>query len=135
MIPWAIDVFKETFRYFTENSFLGHVRGSIEGAPGDYLLNLKYVLDDYLFIYDDFGSAGPTEWRKEVILKMVDDRYNMQWPTIITSNLGYKEIETSYGKRIASRIFSKENTIINLKDAPNLRDYDRDDAGNFIFMQ
>ncbi len=70
------------------------------------------MIDDDFMIYDDLGSTGITDWRKEIIFEMIDYRYSSMKPTIITTNLSVSEIKKTYHDRVLSRMFAKENTII-----------------------
>jgi len=42
-------------------------------------------------------------------------------PTIITSNYSIEEFKEIYHKRVASRLFSKENTVIEILDGEDFR--------------
>lgn len=90
-------------------------------SNADYITHLRYMIDDDLVIFDDLGSAGHTDWREEVILEMIDRRYTGRRPTIFTSNLTKQEISDTYGKRIASRLFAKENIVVELFHCSDLR--------------
>lgn len=74
------------------------------------------MIDDDLIILDDFGSSGHTDWREEILFEAIDYRYSKKMPTIISSNLSREEIFSTYGKRIGSRIFSKENLIVDFEN-------------------
>ena len=77
---------------------------------------------DYDFIMlDDLGSAGINEWRKEIIFETIDRRYESENPTVITSNLTRKEILENFGPRTYSRLFAKENLILEFHEAKDLR--------------
>lgn len=109
-------------RYFDERDLLRRIRqGLSESSTGDYLGHLQDLLDNQLVILDDIGSSGHNEWREEVLMEAIDLRYRKMLPTIITSNLSRKEFFETYGKRITSRLFAKENTIIDLNGMPDLR--------------
>src|ERR1700752_817106 len=103
-----------TFRAYNERSILERLRGVIGQNQGDYMQYLHELIDDDFIIIDDLGSAGANDWRKESVMEIVDYRYNRRLPTIITSNLDKQEFERQYGFRVASRLFAKENAIINL---------------------
>jgi len=111
----------ETFRAYDERDLFQRVRSSMIGS-GDYLQFLGLLLDDDLIIIDDVGSSGHTDWREEVLFDAIDQRYSSMKPTIVTSNLTKKDFYNIYGQRISSRLFAKENTIINLEGLADLRE-------------
>ena len=63
-----------------------------------------------LLIIDDFGTEKVTEWVLEKVFFLIDARYRMRKPFIISTNLQYKtdenicEIHKVFGKRIRDRI-------------------------------
>lgn len=99
-------------RVWKESEFLGKIRNSID-MNGDYTEAVKYFTDYEYFIYDDLGSTGLTDWRKEILLNIIDTRYSSKKPTIFTSNLSKEEIMEKLGNRSYSRLFDNENTILN----------------------
>ena len=108
-------------RGFKEPDLLRKIRDKISsGGSGDYLSHLISFCDERIMIFDDIGSSGHTDWREEVILELIDFRYRENLPTIFTSNLTRQEFYDSYGKRIQSRLFAKENLII---DSSEMQDY------------
>ena len=108
-------------RYWNESELLKKVRNSMEECQGDYLEALKWLIDDDFVILDDIGSTGLNEWRKEIIFDAIDERYNCMKPTIITSNFSIKEFKSFFHERVASRLFSKENCVIEILDGEDLR--------------
>lgn len=109
-------------RVWSENKLLAKIRELIgERGGSDYLHTLKRLVDDLLVVYDDFGSSGPNEWRRELLFEFVDYRYSSSYPTLITSNLTQLEIYQQYGKRTHSRLFSGANTVLELFDLPDRR--------------
>ncbi len=121
MVKFGLTQFN-SFRYWNESELLKRLRSSIEDfRGGDYLETLKHLIDDDLVILDDIGSTGLNDWRKEVIFDAIDERYNSMKPTIITSNFSKKEFLENFHERLGSRLFSKENIIIEILDGPDLR--------------
>lgn len=112
-----------TLRYHTEENLLSKLRNDInQGSGGDYIHNLKFLIDDDLVILDDVASGinpekssyRDLEFRREVFFSFLDYRYNMMKPTIITSNFTREDFKNVYSDRIYSRLFAKENTIISV---------------------
>ncbi len=121
LTEWALTHF-DTRRYHTEEEVLRRLRAGIGERSGDYLIHLEYLMDDDLIMLDDVGSGinpkkltyRDLEFRREVFFSFLDYRYNVQKPTIITSNFTKEEFIEVYSERICSRLFASENTIISL---------------------
>jgi DNA replication protein DnaC len=109
-----------TVRYWNEKKLMSRLRQAID-EDQDYGEVLKYCLDDEFVFLDDIGSMPANDWRKEVIFSAIDNRYSSALPTVITSNLTKKEFTDRYEQRTHSRIFAKENTIIELWGFEDLR--------------
>jgi DNA replication protein DnaC len=110
-----------SLRAYTEDDLLRRVRQKISEGNGDYIEYLRGLVDDNFIIIDDVGSSGHTDWREEIIFETINYRYETMWPTLITSNLLEADFYQIYGQRIASRLFAKENTIIDLSGMKDLR--------------
>ena len=87
----------------------------------DYSQRLPRLLDYHMVIFDDFGSSGVTNWRKEVIYDVINTRYECMLPTIITTNISYHDIKTDYGDRVSDRLFAKDNIEINMSKLDSKR--------------
>ena len=62
-------------------------------------------------ILDDLGAEARAESNKSIINELVSVRYNEMRPTIITSNLGPRDLEERYSVRLYERIFQNGRTI------------------------
>lgn len=120
MFQFALEDF-QSFRYHTERDLMKRIRETIQSGQGDYLKELKYLTDDPLVFLDDVGSEKITEHRNDVLFEFIDQRYNCMSPTVITSNFSVKEFKELYHPRLCSRLFSKENTIIEILRGVDLR--------------
>jgi DNA replication protein DnaC len=105
----------ESCRYWNEADLIQQLHECVRDNQ-NYIKGLNHFVDDELIIYDDVGSIGFTDWRKEVFFEFLDFRYNSMKPTVITSNMTRKEITESFHPRVASRLFAKENTIIEVEE-------------------
>lgn len=119
LVEWAMETFN-SWRYWNESELLKRVRDSIDDK-GDYLTALKFLIDDDFVMIDDVGSTGLTEWRKEIFFDAIDERYCTMKPTIITSNFTIQEFKNHYPERVSSRLFAKENTILEIPDGVDMR--------------
>lgn len=90
---------------------------------GDYQEAVDYQCDHEFFIFDDLGSTGEgaTGWRQEVLFSMINLRYESLSPTVITTNLTRGDVARRIGERGYSRLYARENTIIEMFNYPDLR--------------
>ena len=70
-----------------------------------------------LFILDDLGAEKMTDWVRQVLYQIIDERWINQKPMIVTSNLSLEELEGRLEERIASRIAGMCQLV-------EMRDYD-----------
>lgn len=119
----AILYFKfKSFRAYNERDLLRRIRLAIsEQGSGDYLDYLHGFIDDEMLEVDDLCSSGHNEWRGEIVFELIDYRYRKKMPTVITMNLKEYEFSKEYGGRSASRLFAKNNLIIDLDGFSDLR--------------
>ncbi|MEV0915704.1 ATP-binding protein [Streptomyces sp. NPDC049967] len=57
-----------------------------------------------LLILDDLGAARATEWTEEITYRLINRRYHLMLPTLITTNLRIRDLRTYLGDRVASRL-------------------------------
>lgn len=57
-----------------------------------------------LLILDDLGTDNNSDFAIRLIFSILNYRLNYGLPTIVTTNLAYKQIEEYYGSRICSRL-------------------------------
>jgi DNA replication protein DnaC len=77
----------------------------------------KFAESDILFL-DDLGIERSGERTERDYYDLIDKRWEDMKPTIITTNLSPKEIETKFGPRIYSRL--KDSKWLHF-DGPDLR--------------
>lgn len=123
LAEWVLTRFN-TKRYWKEENLLKKLREDIGNGFGDYAQMLEFYTDDELIILDDVGSGIDAkkygeknyDWRCEVFYTFIDYRYRNMLPTIITSNFSRQDFKKIYADRTTSRLFDKDNTIIELMD-------------------
>lgn len=86
----------------------------------------KHLTDCDLLILDDIGTEFQTSFSSAMIYNIINSRIMTQRPTIISTNLSFKEIQSAYSKRLVSRImgsykrlFFIGNDIRQLLQMPN----------------
>ncbi|GAA3791926.1 ATP-binding protein [Streptomyces chiangmaiensis] len=57
-----------------------------------------------LLILDDLGAAKTSEWVEEITYRLINRRYNLMLPTLITTNLAMRDLRGHLGDRVASRL-------------------------------
>lgn len=68
---------------------------------------INSLTNSTLFIIDDFGIERNTEYALEQIYNVINARYLKARPTIITTNLNFKDIETEQDDIMLNRIYSR----------------------------
>lgn len=111
-----------SFRIWNDQHLLERLRNFISSdMRGDFGKEIEYLIDDEFIILDDMGSSQLTDWQVDVWFKVINTRYENALPTLITTNLTSKEIYENLGPRTHSRIFAKENKIIDMHEYKDLR--------------
>lgn len=57
-----------------------------------------------LLILDDLGAAKASEWVEEITYRLINRRYNLMLPTLVTTNLAMRDLRDQLGDRVASRL-------------------------------
>lgn len=70
----------------------------------------KMIKAPILFL-DDLGAEKASEWVKEQLYIVINDRYNWKRPVMFTSNLEVSEINKHYGDRFTSRLVEMTEII------------------------
>ncbi|MCV2458258.1 ATP-binding protein [Streptomyces sp. ICN988] len=78
---------------------------NLRPRPGhDTERELETVSRYPLLILDDLGAAKASEWVEEVTYRLINRRYNLVLPTLITTNLAMRDLREHLGDRVASRL-------------------------------
>ena len=110
--------FKEDDAFYYENIFFYKCHKLFDKIK--FLMGNNYESDKFknllvtcdLLILDDLGASYNTKFEVTTLLEILDERASHYRPTIITTNFNFKEIEEEIDERIASRLQSKHNVII-----------------------
>ena len=79
-------------------------KGGFNLDRNEYIEN---ITSPALLILDDFGIERNTEYALEQIYNIINARYLKSKPTIITTNLNFKDIETEQEDIMLGRIYSR----------------------------
>ena len=60
-----------------------------------------------LLLLDDIGTEKYSEWAREKLTTLVDERYRYGKRLVVATNLGFDEMATHLGYRIADRLFDE----------------------------
>ena len=102
---------KHQVHYMNTRRFFEVLQRAMEQDKNQYVA-IEEIAKKEILIFDDLGSGMNTEWQKEVLLDLIDRRYNEEKPTIITSNLDFVNMQKTLGERIERRLNSPENLKI-----------------------
>lgn len=84
----------------------GFNTGIAEASP------LKMVEQADLLVLDDLGAEKVTEWVREQLYIVINQRYSDMKPTIITTNDSLEELEANVSQRTVSRIMDMCDGIL-----------------------
>jgi DNA replication protein DnaC len=70
-------------------------------------------------VLDDLGASRGTEWEQERLYVLINARYEAQKPTIVTTNVGVRELAESLGERTISRLTELASVVV--ADGSDLR--------------
>lgn len=57
-----------------------------------------------LLVLDEIGVARDSEWQREQLFAIVDERYRLERPTVVISNLTVPELKVVLGDRVYDRL-------------------------------
>ena len=108
---------KKSCYYINERDFFSGLRDCISNN-WDYNLEIEKFSQQPFIIFDDLGSSRTelTDWQKEALFILIDNRSMNRLPTIITSNLYLSNIKEKFEPRFHSRLAAARNTILQLKE-------------------
>lgn len=81
-----------------------------------------------LLILDDLGAEKPSEWVREKVFELVDERYSRNRLLVVATNCSFNEMDEALGERIASRLFDDITNKVQ-RVTMTCGDYRRGDAG------
>ena len=101
---------QEGIYYLTGRHLASKIREAINAKIEPYGIVQKFA-SQAMLIVDDIGAGSISDWQKEIILELMDERYNTQKPTVVTSNLDPAQLK-EFDFRLHSRLMAKGNLII-----------------------
>lgn len=97
---------KQLVQYANTADLLDLIKKGFDDADAQAIANKKIqaLRKAPLVILDDLAAEKPSEWVRERLLTIVNDRYENELATIVTSNLTIAELVEPLGQRIRSRV-------------------------------
>lgn len=91
------------------SAFLDELRGTYDPDSGEKFMHLyRHVVNAPLLVLDDWGVQQNTDWAREKLFGLIDDRYGAGLPMILTSNFSLEELRTmSDGNWTEQRMISR----------------------------
>ncbi|PID83041.1 MAG: hypothetical protein CSB15_00205 [Clostridiales bacterium] len=106
---YALDNYK-TVEYYSSINFFDTLRKySVETLSDNYIENeYDKIINSDILIIDDLGVETLSEFKKGILLNILDNRFMNNKTIIISSNIPIMELNEKYGDRISSRIKGKQ---------------------------
>ncbi len=96
---------------------LDHLRATFgPSSEVAYDERFKLVRNVALLVLDDLGTESATAWAREKLYQIINHRYNLELPTIITSNRPLDSLDQRIVSRMHQRAFSGEVLRIGAED-------------------
>jgi DNA replication protein DnaC len=85
---------------------LARIRKTFDSEPGgdSYLSFFDKLTSVDLLHLDDLGAEKRSDWVLEQLYAIVNERYEMQRSTVVTTNYHREDLEEQFGPRIVSRL-------------------------------
>lgn len=110
----------EEIWYISCRRFIQKIQYAIGENQNQYY-EIQKISEQKILIFDDLGSSTNTDWQKEMILDLVDRRYESRLPTVFTSNFSEEMIKKELGFRTHSRMINTKGHITIQKWDADLR--------------
>ena len=99
-------------RYETSSSIMDTLR-SVFSNDGDSLEGyMKWYESKWMLAIDDLGMERGTDFVQERLTMLIEYRIQHRMRTMVSTNLIKSEVEDRYGSRLASRLFSTNDDLI-----------------------
>lgn len=103
------------YRMITAPALMGQLKNSIDEKKRsiDSMAAVAFGPEEWVKVYgetkallilDDFGAQQDTEWATAQLFTILDMRYDRELPTLITTNLGMKQMDPRIASRCAAGV-------------------------------
>ncbi len=100
-------------RFYDFRDLLRQIRDSYNPVSSKTELGiLRHIFETYCIVLDDLGASKPTDWTKDTLSHIINQRYNQKKTTIVTSNyldrdLSEAAADETLQERIGTRLRSR----------------------------
>ncbi len=114
--------------YITVPDLFYKLRRTFSRDSSNEISEFEDLLDIYrkapVLILDDLGSERMSDWAAETLFSILDYRYRLRLPTMITSNLNPYDVH-DFDVRLVTRMTDKELCQVLENTSPNFRSRER----------
>lgn len=110
LINYFADKKQEVF-YTNARRYFEHIQNAMSKNIGHYE-SIQVFKEKEILIFDDLGASRNTDWQVEMVLDLIDYRYEHEMPTVFTSNYRPGEVKEIFGERVMRRLFNEDNQIL-----------------------
>ena len=97
---------------------LDHLRATYApNSDADYDLLFEQVCNTPILILDGLGSQASTPWAQEKLFQVLNHRYNMELPTVVTLAVPLEALEGRFQTRLAGAGISQVYTLAAVRQA------------------
>jgi DNA replication protein DnaC len=109
--------------YITAAELLDHLRAAFSpGSEIEYDELFEQIKDSPLLVLDNLNYSSTTAWSKGKLDQLLEHRFNLKLPTLITTSTPIEEFENDYAGHIGDPDFSK--VLILKKQSSSLQSLD-----------
>lgn len=109
---------RRTCKFISTSALFDDLRAGYDDHTFAHTMDACQRVD--LLILDDLGAEKPTEWVRERLFAIINDRYEHERPIWATSNLTLEALEQAAGERVVWRLLETSDVIA--LTGPNLRE-------------
>jgi DNA replication protein DnaC len=102
-----LDQGRTTVRYELVAHLLDRIRRSYNVGEESHVMEVCYGAD--VLLLDDLGLEKPSDWVREQITALVDERWRNNRLLVVGTNESHITIEEKLGPRLASRLFDRSS--------------------------
>jgi DNA replication protein DnaC len=97
---------------------LDHLRATYApNSDADYDLLFEQVCNTPILVLDGLGSQASTPWAQEKLFQVLNHRYNMELPTVVTLAAPLETLEERFQTRLAGAGISQVYTLAAVRQA------------------
>lgn len=82
------------------------------GARNDAEQFLRSHCEVSLLVLDDIGAGKSSEWTEEINYRLINHRYEHELPTLLTTNVPPRQLPSTLGVRVMSRLTEMATTVV-----------------------